>query len=101
MQCDSCPAVYVGETERDFMTRITEHQNDIRRGSTTSPVAIHMLENDHHIDPNSVKLIVPENRKFFRRFKESLHIRKLSHKINISNGLNVNPIWSSTLLDFL
>ncbi|OXA39128.1 hypothetical protein Fcan01_26135 [Folsomia candida] len=101
IQCNSCPAVYIGETERDFMIRIAEHQNDIRRGSATSPVAIHMLENDHQLDTNSFKLIVPENRKFFRKFKEALHIKNLPNKINISNGLNVNPIWCSTLLNFL
>ncbi|OXA38592.1 hypothetical protein Fcan01_26635 [Folsomia candida] len=101
MQCNSCPAVYIGETERDFMIRITEHQNDIRRESTTSPVAAHMIENDHQLDPNSFKLVVPEQRRFFRKFKEALHIKKLTNKINISNGVNINPIWSSTLLNFL
>lgn len=101
IQCNSCPAVYIGETERDFMVRIAEHQNDIRRESTTSPVAAHMIENDHQLDPNSFKLVVPENRKFFRKFKEALHIKKLTSKINISSGVNINPIWSSTLLNFL
>jgi hypothetical protein len=100
--CKNCPSVYVGETERDFMIRINEHEQDIRRAAIKkSPVALHMHENGHELDPNSYKLILPEPRKYFRKFKESLYIKQATEKMNTSKGMPVNSLWSSTLLDFL
>jgi hypothetical protein len=97
-----CSAIYTGETERDFMVRFKEHIDDIRRENLYSPVALHCLENDHNIDQNSLRLIIPEHRKYFRKFKESLYIRNSGDdKINKSNGMNINSIWCSALLTFL
>jgi hypothetical protein len=99
---ETCQSLYIGETERDMITRIMEHKHHVDTASTTSPISLHMLENDHELDLNSMSLLIPEKRKYFRRFKESLYIRKLdpSIKMNSSNGMIINPLWSSTLLNF-
>jgi hypothetical protein len=101
-EVESCQSLYIGETERDMITRLMEHKHNVDTGSITSPISLHMLEHDHELDLNSIKLLIPETRKFFRRFKESLYIRKLppSIKMNSSNGMIINPHWSSTLLNF-
>jgi predicted GIY-YIG superfamily endonuclease len=102
IKCKNCPLVYVGETERDYMTRIKEHEQDIRRAAIRkSPIALHMLENDHELDPDSYKLILKEPRKYFRKFKEGLYIRQATHKMNTSKGMPINSLWSSTLVHFL
>ncbi|OXA48236.1 uncharacterized protein LOC110855495 [Folsomia candida] len=104
IKCNDCPAKYIGETERDFKTRISEHENAIRNEATTiSPVAKHMIEQNHQLDPNSHKLILKEPRKFYRKFKEGLFIRniKKEERMNISKGMPINSIWSTTLINFL
>lgn len=102
IQCSNCPAKYIGETGRDYTTRIQEHIHAIRSGNVRlSPVALHMHEHEHNLDPNSYKLILKEPRRYFRKFKEALFIKSTTNKMNISRGVAVSPIWSSTLTNFL
>jgi hypothetical protein len=102
IQCQECPAKYIGETERDYTVRIKEHENAIRSNNVQiSPVALHMINEDHHLDTTSYKLIHREPRKFYRKFKEALHIKNTTNKMNISKGVPINSIWSSQLLSFL
>jgi hypothetical protein len=42
-----------------------------------------------------------EHRDYFRKFKESIYIRSLEVKMNIQNGTQVNPIWCTSLVNFL
>jgi hypothetical protein len=95
-----CGLEYIGESYRDFMVRIAEHEGDIRRANIRSPVALHVLENEHALDPTTYKLIIPEKRKHVRQFEETIIIRSKTDKMNISRGLNISPIWSSTLVPF-
>jgi hypothetical protein len=102
INCKTCSSKYIGETGRDFLTRASEHLVAIRRNAVLrSPVALHMSENDHEVDLQSIKLIEKEPRKYFRKFKEALYIRQTVDKMNISRGLPINPIWCSTLITFL
>lgn len=110
IQCKDCPSIYIGESGRDFMERISEHERDIRNGHVMSirgdeefihsPVALHMIENDHQLNSASYKLLTIEPRKYFRRFKETLYIASVNNKMNISRGMIVNSIWCETLSDF-
>jgi hypothetical protein len=98
----NCPSKYIGETGRDFLTRANEHLVAIRRNAVLrSPVALHMIENDHQVNMQSIKLIEKEQRKYYRKFKEAIYIRQTVDRMNISRGLPVNPIWCSTLITFL
>lgn len=102
ISCKTCPSKYIGETEQDYRTRIKEHEQAISNNNTKiSPVASHMHENNHELDPTSFKLLLREPRKYFRKFKESIHIRSLHNRMNISKGQPVSSIWSSTLINFL
>lgn len=100
-KCENCDDKYIGETGRDINIRFIEHQNDVKRSNIKSPVFLHMIENEHNIDLNSLKMMFPESRKFHRKFKEGLSIRNTSNNMNSSRGMNINPIWSSTLINFL
>lgn len=64
-------------------------------------VSLHMIENDHRLNPSSCKLLNIEKRKYFRKFKESLYIASTENKMNISKGMPVNAISCSTLVNFL
>ena len=99
--CGGCVFKYIGETGRHFKVRIQEHENDVRRKNKKSPVALHMMENEHQIDVSNCKLIIKEPRTYHRKFKEALIIRSTNHKMNTSKGAQVNPIWSATLVRFL
>lgn len=102
ISCKSCPAKYIEETERNYKTRIKEHEHAITSCNTKiSPVALHVIQNNHVLDSSSFKLIAREPRKFFRKFKEAIHIRSLDNKMNISKGLSISQIWSATLVPFL
>jgi hypothetical protein len=63
---EPCQSLYIGETERDMITRLMEHRHNVDTASTTSPISLHMLENDHELDLNSMTLLIPEKRKYFR-----------------------------------
>lgn len=65
-----------------------------------SSVFLHMIENQHNIYQNSLKMIFPESRKFHRKFKDALIIRSNDNNMNSSRGMNINPIWCSTLIIF-
>ena len=74
---------------------------DIRRKNDKSPVAKHMLDNDHELDEKSSKLLIREPRLYYRKFKEAIFISNVKQKMNISKGVAVNPIWCSTFGSFL
>jgi hypothetical protein len=90
--CQDCHIPYIGESGRDIVIRFAEHQNDVRKMNIKSPVALHIAETQHSIDNSSLKLLMPESRTFFRKFKEGLLIRSTEKKMNSSQGKNINSI---------
>jgi hypothetical protein len=103
VQCKMCPKKYVGETKRDFVTRFNEHLVQCRTLNVEqSAIALHLAENEGHTpNNNSLVLIEKEPRKFFRKVKESLYIRKCVDSMNTNQGWKVHPVWSSTLIPLL
>lgn len=87
--CNSCDQKYIGETERNFNTRIQEHLADALHGRVKkSAAANHIAIFPGHLpDINSPQLIEREPRRFARKFKESLMIRKCTSKMNIQDGI--------------
>ncbi|XP_035701367.1 uncharacterized protein LOC118433502 [Folsomia candida] len=99
--CSNCPKKYIGESGRCIEKRFLEHQNDVRRLNIKSPIFLHTIENQHQIDATSLKMIMKEPRKYHRKFKEAILIRSSNNIMNSSKGMNVNPIWCATLVNFL
>ena len=54
IQCEGCPASYVGETERILGQRLSEHR---RPCCTTSPVVLHAQSTHHTVDWNSIQIL--------------------------------------------
>ncbi|XP_055590309.1 uncharacterized protein LOC129742433 [Uranotaenia lowii] len=49
--CESCPAVYIGQTRRKFKVRLKEHRNAVDNNRVNeSSVAAHATEMDHSIN---------------------------------------------------
>jgi len=48
--CNNCNASYVGQTKRQFKTRISEHVKNIKGDEFRHSVTKYMLENNHTFD---------------------------------------------------
>ncbi len=48
--CSGCPSAYVGQTGRQFTTRMKEHQSAVRRQDKNSLLALHYLTTGHAFD---------------------------------------------------
>jgi len=103
LTCNECNACYIGETKRDFKTRLKEHEADIRHNRIlTSAVALHYTEfPDRSINKNKSSLIELEARNFQRKYKESLYIRSIPKKMNLDNGIQIHDNWSSLIIPLL
>jgi len=103
LTCNDCDTCYIGETRRDFKTRLKEHEADIRHNRIlTSAVALHYAEfPDHSINKKESSLIEIESRNFQRKYKESLYIRSMPQKMNLDNGIQIHDNWSSLLIPLL
>ena len=89
VQCSTCPAVYVGKTERNIRTRFSEHLT-----KSNSNIYKHITEHNHIInDLNSNVSVchISNNRKLLSTL-EKYEIRKAmldgSHLLNIQLDLN-------------
>jgi arginyl-tRNA--protein-N-Asp/Glu arginylyltransferase len=69
VNCDSCNMCYIGQTGRNFLTRMKEHRRCWRNGDETSLLAKHILQTSHccrfqpevlHLDNKGIRLDVLE-----------------------------------------
>jgi len=100
LSCENCPIIYVGETGRDIRTRSKEHLADIRMEKETSGPYAHIRNHpNHRFNQNGISIIEHENRKYPRKFKESLYILKSTeYNCNQEEGMKISPIWTALLL---
>jgi len=102
IKCKGCNKSYIGETGRDMKIRVKEHIADVRHNRMdTSAIASHNIKTGHAIDFDSANIINKEPRYFPRKFKEGLLIRALPLNMNLDEGMNISPIWSSSLIPLL
>jgi len=82
--CNNCEASYVGQTKRKMMTRIKEHQNNIKLDkSKHSVITEHILELGHNFNWNNIKVLDTEPHYNKRLISEMLHIREQKKGINL------------------
>lgn len=92
IECDSCDQVYIGQTSRDFKTRLNEHKQAIENNfPNKSAVAEHMLkirenENFHNIDFEKSKLIKIVNDNWKLDAYETLYMTKENQLINLEDA---------------
>ena len=95
--CNGCDQVYIGETERNLKTRLTDHRQAVRQGDDRNGIAVHVQKYDHHIDWDSaqVEQVIPDYWK--RRTAEAILIRKRSPTMNLDCALQLPTEWNPIL----
>ena len=103
IECDNCPAVYVGQTKRKISSRIREHFNNIsHRSQQISVVSEHRLEKNHDFRWNDVKILDNEPNWKKRLISEMIHIKTNTFNINKRQDTEgLNPLYDSLLKKLL
>ena len=93
--CQTCPKVYIGETNRTAKQRVRENKCHTRMGHTElSAVAEHVHQTGHQIywEP---RVIARESRNMERKVTEAIAINKLGKEkvMNQDCGLEVSQLF--------
>ena len=90
VNCNDCPAVYVGTTKRKLSNRISEHKNALFKPYIHSNVAEHAFQFKHDINFNNPEISYIQHKYSARKFLESIEIKKhkLSNKILMNDPQN-------------
>ena len=86
ISCRNCNAVYVAETGRSFRTRKREHVDLIKTFNTKKSVlSQHVMDFEHRIDWDNVKILKLESHAHRRRVAESFLINQKARSCNVIN----------------
>ncbi len=69
--CSECPSSYVGQTGRQFGTRMKEHKGAVRRQDENSLLALHCLTSGHAFDWDRATVVGNGTSKYKREFVEA------------------------------
>ena len=98
ISCRDCNAVYVGETGRSVRTRKREHADAVKTFNTKkSALSQHVMEFDHRIDWDNVKILKSESHAYRRRVAKSFLINQKACSCNVINrndGANFPTVYS-------
>ena len=93
-----CNAVYVGKTVRSVRTRKREHVDAVKTFNTKkSALSQHVMDFDHRIDWDNVKILKSESHAYRRRVAESFLINQKACSCNVINrndGANFPAVYS-------
>ena len=92
IQCNDCPDVYVGETERRLNARYKEHHR------SSSPVGLHMEQRRHSMDESSVSVLHREVDWFRRGVAEAVQIQREAPTLNRGRERHILPAIYQELL---
>ena len=85
--CGDCEKVYLGQTKRQFCTRLKEHQRAVSNfNSSKSALAEHVCETSHNIAWEDSKIITTNNRYGQRLCLEAWHINASPCALNRDDG---------------
>lgn len=90
IKCSNCQDTYIGQTSRDFNTRLNEHE---KANCNKSSVAYHMFHNNHKIDTNISKIIKPVHQKWKLDAYESYHIANTKNLMNTDDAKISSPLF--------
>ncbi|CAF2145990.1 unnamed protein product [Rotaria magnacalcarata] len=72
LKCNNCENCYIGETNREKITRLKEHKKDIKKCSETSNIAKHVHDKNHSFKFDESETLALETNWKRRIVKESL-----------------------------
>ena len=110
--CHNCSSVYIGETGREFSTRLKEHRKEVddlsqrkvtraeRKWSQSemnkSAVTDHAMYNNHVINWKDACVVASESDEKTRRIKEAVWIKKSGRVMNRDDGgYSLSRIWNN------
>lgn len=79
LKCNTCQAVYIGQTCRNFKTRYSEHLRALKRHSSHSTFADHLVAHNHHPTKIETELkILKTSHSLYHKLtiEENYHIQK-------------------------
>ena len=86
ISCRDRNAVYVGETGRSVRTRKWEHADAVKTFNTKkSALSQHVMDFDHRIDWDNVKILMSESHAYRCRITESFLINQKACSCNVIN----------------
>ncbi|XP_024891393.1 uncharacterized protein LOC112467144 [Temnothorax curvispinosus] len=92
IDCGDCEASYVGQTGRQLLTRIKEHDSHIRRNCTGhSVITDHRLEHKHEFKWNDVKILDQEPSLSKRLISEMIYIKRQKDGLNLQTDTENLP----------
>ena len=98
ISCRDCNAVYVDETGRSVRTRKREHADMVKTfNNKKSALGQHVMDFDHRIDWENVKILKSESHAYKRRFAKSFLINQKAcscNVINCNDGANFPTVYS-------
>ena len=109
LSCDSCPAVYIGQTGPKLKTRVSEHNPNAPINSSSevedkikSRFAAHLIQSKHSFNKNSVQLLHEESFEKKRLALETIEIVKAGvNNFELLNDVIPASILASTVYNNL
>ena len=93
LECDDCPATYVGQSGRKLRVRVSEHVNAVKKNRPNdSAFAAHLLETGHSFNELSgVSLVHGESKGRRLTALENIEITKAKHDASVNLVNDVIP----------
>ena len=94
--CKNCNYVYIGQTKRSLIDRISEHKKCKKEDSA---LLQHQIQNNHEINWNGINILDKEKNYSKRIFSEMIHINSYKFTLNkIEDTQGLNRIYKSIKL---
>ena len=82
VNCQDCPASYIGESSRTAKIRIKEHSNDILNRRVRNHIYTHERDSNHKFNMSNVEILMQESRIRPRKFVEGAFTHFQTQSIN-------------------
>jgi hypothetical protein len=84
--CSKCEGKYIGQTSKELVVRVKQHQEDVAANNQNNALAVHRIESGHLPDWDQTTIIIKEQNKNRRLALETASIIKNSHTLNLTGG---------------
>ena len=90
-----CKEFYIGETDRDFWTRFSEHKRKCMSKKSEVAEHIHIKAPDHQVDFEQTQILDRDSRWYQRGIREAIYIRAQKPTLNRNAGRYSLPVvWN-------
>ena len=82
IDCKDCTSTYIGQSSRQLIRRVKEHERDVKNKKSSSAIYNHVKETGHKINFKKPNIIDQEKNKRKRCFSEMLNIHFNQNTMN-------------------